>query len=296
MITNYNNYINENISNVNKEYTEKIYSLFVNNGYGKYIINFNNPRLKLMNVSIEFVNKDKLSYFDDNDTEIENLFGNYILSNVCLYFSGFSLDELKSKISHELNHIQEYYDKLLNDKLKSTHNIINHSLQIIRDDNKFFGIFCDIIYNTTDDELNSKLNEIYYFLKDFKNENKDELRKELINSKVYSKIEEIKELNFEKLAYGLINKTSTNEMVELINKFNKLFLDELKNKKVRHIKTYNFLKNKVFNDKDTIEYFNKWESIIKNKFNKWDLKLDRIIEQVIIDLKSNENYININYG
>ena len=89
-----NDYINEYISDVNKEYTEKIYSLFVNNGYGKYVINFNNPRLKLMDVSIIFDNKDKKSYFDDKNIKLKDFFGDKILSDVSIYFSGFSLNNL----------------------------------------------------------------------------------------------------------------------------------------------------------------------------------------------------------
>jgi hypothetical protein len=56
MITKYDNFINEHISSVNKEYTKIIYQLFEKNSYGKYTINLKNNRLKLLNCTICFEN------------------------------------------------------------------------------------------------------------------------------------------------------------------------------------------------------------------------------------------------
>lgn len=295
MLKDFNNYIVENISDVNKEYTNKIYQLFVEQGYGTYIVNFNNSRLKLMNVKITFKkNENKKCYFDDKNASLKDFFGMKVLSDVYLYFGGFNIKELKANISHEINHIQEYYDKLIVRKNKSIHNILNHTIQQFRNKNKYFDVFIDIIYNTTDDELNNKINEIYFYLNNLNSIRKLELQKSLNNCNVYNKIKEIENLNFEKLSYGLINKIGEKEMINLINEFNKLFLLELKIQEKRNTKTYKFLKKKIFNNNDIVDYFNIWENVIKNKFDKWHYKIDKIINQVIFDKNSNERYINVN--
>lgn len=293
----YEEYINESISNVNKEYTDKIYNLFVDKGYGEYKINLSNKRLPLHKVTIIFENnkREKRCYVDDTNKLIEEFFGVMALNNMVLYFSNFELIELKECISHEINHIQETYDKLIKNRPKSIHDIINHTIQQIRDKNKEFDVFCDIIYNTTDNELNSKLNEIYYKLKSFKTENKVILKSELYNCSSVKKIKEIENLDFKSLSYGIINKISVIKTCDLINKFNKLYTEELKIQKIRNIKTYNFLSYKVFTSDDIIDYFLKWEIIIKNKFEKWFNKVDFMIEKTITDTKFNETaFLNIN--
>jgi len=42
----YKEFLNEKVSDVNKEYTDKIYNI-LNDGYGRYNINLLNPRLPI---------------------------------------------------------------------------------------------------------------------------------------------------------------------------------------------------------------------------------------------------------
>ena len=301
---------------LNKLYVEKIYNLFESNGYGQYKINLSNEKLPLLNLFVTFEknNKEKYSYFDNNDCKINDDFGNKLLEDCKLYFSNFKIEELKSEIGHEINHIQEYYNKLLksyvevkqnkkinniHDKInnneirfkKSIHDIINSSLRDIRNKNKDFDIFLDIIYNTTDNELNSKIPEIYYYLKSFKSEDISILRTKLQNYSTYRRLKEIDNINFKKLSYGMINKINRDELCDLINIFNKIYIQKLNKENISNIDTYVFLNDKIFNIEDIINYFLNWEKLIKNKFNKWYNKVDNIIKKVIIDLKNNENNI-----
>lgn len=99
------------------------------------------------------------------------------------YFpTNISQIDIKQEISHEIGHIQEYYDKLLRkyenpnkDNKESNHIIVNKILQDIRDKNKDFFIFCDIIYNTTSYELNEKISSLYQYLKSFDIKDKEQL-------------------------------------------------------------------------------------------------------------------------
>jgi len=302
--TKFEDFVNENISNANKEFTNKIYDLFIENGYGEYKLNFNNNRLKLIDATIKFENNngEKLCYFDEKIPKIENYFDNLIMKDVYLYFSNFNINSLKEEISHETVHVQEMYDKLIFEELNSikktsTHNIINYTIQKMRNKNKYFDVFLDIIYRTTDNELNCKLNEIYFYLKKYKSEDKKFLKEKLKKSEVYNTIEEIENLDFKKLSFGLLNSTGVINLSNCINEFNKLYFEELTNLKSRNIKTYNFLKYKVYTNNDVIKYFEYWEEIIKNKFEKFYNKLDSIIEKVITDIHFNENnsnYLNVN--
>lgn len=289
---NYEEYIKESISNVNKEYTEKLYHLFINKGYGVYKINLSNKQLPLYNLVVSFKTdgKEKECLFNENLVKLKDFFGVIVLEKAQISFKNFDIKTLKEDISHEIGHVQECFDKLIKNKSKSTHDIINHTIQQIRNKNENFDVFCDIIYNTTDNELNNKLNQIYYYLKDYKSVNKKFLKQELENNKTFKKIKEIQELEFEKLSYGLLNLVNTHDICDLINEFNKLYLNELIEQKVRNIKTYNFLNYKVFTNEDVTNYFLKWESLIKSKFEKWFKKLEQMIDKVITDITFNENY------
>jgi len=300
MITKYDNFINEHISFVNKEYTKIIYQLFEKNGYGKYTINLKNNRLKLLNCTICFENNGGLKkcYFDESNVYIEDLFGNLVMSNAYLYFSNFDISTFMEDISHEIGHMQERYDKLLDKSLnkngESTHNIINYTIQKMRNKNTYFDVFLDIIYRTTDNELNSKMNEIYFYLKKYDTIDMNLLKKELLDCIPYKTIKEIESLDFINLSYGLINKAGVSDLTMYINEFNTLYFSELKKNNTRNIKTYNFLKNKIYSDNDIINYFTTWENIIKKKFEKFHNKLKKIISQVISDIHFDESYININ--
>jgi hypothetical protein len=154
--------------------------------------------------------------------------------------------------------------------------------------------FLYIIYRTTDNELNSKMNEIYFYLKKYDTIDMNLLKKELLDCIPYKTIKEIESLDFINLSYGLINKAGVSDLTMYINEFNTLYFSELKKNNTRNIKTYNFLKNKIYSENDIINYFTTWENIIKNKFEKFHNKLKKIISQVISDIHFDESYININ--
>jgi predicted MarR family transcription regulator len=67
------------------------------------------------------------------------------MSNAYLYFSNFDISTFMEDISHEIGHMQERYDKLLDKSLnkngESTHNIINYTIQKMRNKNTYFDVF-----------------------------------------------------------------------------------------------------------------------------------------------------------
>ena len=276
----YINFLKESVSILNKEYTQKIFEVFEKNGYGTYKINLSNRKLPLSNVLITFgKNSGKTySYFNSINSKIIDMYGVDVLDNCELVFLNFI--DLKKEISHEINHIQEYYNKLE----KSTHDILNMSIRKLRNKNQDFDVFLDIIYNTTDNELNAKIPELYHYLKKFNTTDITELKDKLEMCDTYSKIKEISDLDFKKLSNHLIDVIGSDKLIDYINDFNKMYIEKLKEEKTRNIKTYNFLKYTVV---DIQEYFLKWEKIIKDKFLKWFKKVNNMIGQISLDIKSN---------
>lgn len=281
----YFNYLKESISLLNKEYTEKIFEIFEKNSYGTYKINLSSKKLPLSNILITFKKDDgeKYSFFNSSNSNIIDMFGTDVLDNCELVFLNFV--DLKKEISHEINHIQEYYDKLIQNK-NSTHDILNISIRKLRKKNQDFEVFLDIVYNTTDNEFNAKIPELYHYLKKFNTINIIELKDKLELSETYSKMKEISNLDFKKLSNHLIDVIGSNKLIDYINEFNKLYMEKLREEEMRNIKTYKFLNYIV--DVDRIEeYFLKWEKIIKYKFSKWFKKINNMLGQVSIDIKTN---------
>jgi hypothetical protein len=300
MIYTYNDFLLLEIySDVNKQYTEDILNLY-NNGHDFSTIDLNNIRLPLKNISIMFFksNKKKSLVIKDKGFIKDKFLNNIILK---FYFpTNISQIDIKQEISHEIGHIQEYYDKLLRkdenlnkDNKESNHIIINKILQDIRDKNKDFFIFCDIIYNTTSDELNEKISSLYQYLKSFDIKDKDQLSLKYKSSNIGKKIEEIKKLDFiklcDKIQFNINNDSNVNNkkiLFELINDFNESYM----NSDINHI--YSFMNNKI--DPNNIEqYFKDWSKVILKNIQKFEKKINYLIVKVITDIHHNENYDNM---
>jgi len=297
MIYTYNDFLLLEIySDVNKQYTEEILNIY-NNGQSFSTINLNNIRLPLKNISIMFFESKKIKsvVVKDNGIIKDNFLNNIVLK---FYFpTNISQIDIKKEISHEIGHIQEFYDKLIRkyenpskDYKESNHIVINNILQDIRDKNKDFFIFCDIIYNTTSDELNEKISSLYHYLKSFDIIDKAVLLSKYKSSNIGKKIEEIKNLNFVKLCDKIqlninIDSNVNNKKIlfDLINEFN----DRYMNSDINHI--YSFMDNKI--DINNIEqYFKDWRKVILNNIEKFEKKLNDLIIKVITDVHHNENY------
>jgi len=293
----------ETYSEVNKQYTEEILKIFNNDEKFK-TINLNHIRLPLKNLSIMFFeNKNKKSITKSEGSYLNN----NILNNVILKFyfpNNISQLEIKEEISHEIGHIQEIYDKLIrkkehpeNDYKESNHIIINKKLRDIRDKNKDFFVFCDIIYNTTSDELNQKVTSLYHYLKSFDIKDKKFLYNKYKISDIGKNIEEIKNIDFSLLHNKIQSNILKDDNVEnkkllfdLINEFN----DKYNKSDIKHI--YKFTKEKI--DETNIDYyFNEWKKVILNNIKTFEKLLDEQIIKVITDLHHNEDldYYDVNY-
>ena len=297
MIYTYNDFLLLEIySDVNKQYTEDILNLY-NNGHDFSTIDLNNIRLPLKNISIMFFKSNKKKSLVIKD---KGFIKDKFLNNIILKFyipTNISQIDIKQEISHEIGHIQEYYDKLLrkdeNPNKESNHIIINKILQDIRDKNKDFFIFCDIIYNTTSDELNEKISSLYQYLKSFDIKDKDQLLLKYKSSNIGKKIEEIKKLDFiklcDKIQFNINNDSNVNNkkiLFESINDFNVRYMSS----DINHI--YSFMNNKI--DPNNIEkYFKDWRKVILKNIQKFEKKINDLIVKVITDILHNENYDNM---
>jgi len=291
--------INERISQTNKSYVEQIYNLFMKNGYGEYTITLLDTRLKIKNAKVIFKKSGGLKKSSFNE-DVVSLDRDDYMTNCVFVFDNFN--ELKIEISHEIGHAQEKYDKLLKNKnyntnTISTHNIINYVIQKMRGDNVDFDVFLDILYRTTDNELNTLHNEIYIYLKSTNIIDREELIKKVEEYTPYQTLKEIESLDFKNLATYTLNKNGLVKTKNLINDFNNNYFSLMKQRSVRNIKTYNFLKYKKTNSTQIIKYYEKWKEIIIKKLEKFDKKVVDDINNVIFDVSNEikETFLHIDY-
>jgi len=238
------------------------------------------PELSTINkISIEVNNikKDYHSVF-----LVKSGAGNDILNNLLIKFDLPLIEDIDHYylieiVSHELTHLYEFYNIVINNKKLPLYNNIKKALiQTISQDNfDIFSYFRNIVYLTLDNELNARVAQTYQLLK-FKNiKDKPQLFNILKTTHIWKKYKEIDNFNTKSYTNYLIEILGINLTCILINEFNK----ELKNNFIN----FSFITN-VSNENEIIEYFNNWNKRFKYKLKKHILKLNKVIDEVVADL------------
>ena len=288
MILTYYEYINENrgISNfikklstivsgsVFKEY-EKLSDNDVQSFNIKLDIDFEEiSQIKQLNINIKMDRSDYHSKF--------YILGDNLLKDLCLEFDlpqrskldHFYLHEL---IVHELTHLYEYYNIVINQRIFPLYDRIKKTLirTIKQDEFDVFSYFRNLAYLTLDNELNARVAQTYQLLM-FKNiKDKDQLFNMLKTTHIWKKYKEIDNFNPKKYTSDLIEFIGIDFTKILINKFN----DELKYNSIN----FEFIKD-VDTEGDIIKYFNSWNKRFKYKSKKHLYKLNNVIDEVIKDI------------
>ena len=139
---------------------------------------------------------------------------------------------MKIDISHELTHLLKFYNEKLKNSInedKNDKNILvayNKLLKIKsslitaiivnKDFSKHIGEFSNYMYWCFDDELNSKISELYTHFKNSNIKNVDDIEKSFEDSDVYYKLNKIQTFDMN----DFINNFDHNQYDELINFFN----------------------------------------------------------------------------
>jgi len=206
------------------------------------------------------------------------------LLNLCLEFdlptkSNLDYFYLHELIIHELTHLYEYYNIVINQREFPLYNKIKKSLirTIKQDEFDVFSYFRNLVYLTLDNELNARVAQTYQLLKYEKIKDKEQLLNILKTKHIWKKYKEIDNFNPKKYTSDLIQFIGIDFTKILINIFN----NELINNSVN----FTFIKN-VDNESDILKYFNNWNKRFKIKLRKHLFKLDKVIDEVIKDYKT----------
>ena len=280
------------ISDSLKNYPDFIYKNYLNNKYGlKTDIFIDN--LKVKNLTFTFTKEESCI-----DTRLSKLFGD-LLDYVIINIKVNDEKQMKIDISHELTHLIKFYNEKLsinennddkkilsayNKTLKIKSSLIT-SIIVNKDFSKNLGEFTNYMYWCFDDELNSKISELYTHFKNSNIKNDQEMEKSFEESNVYYKLNKIQTFDVD----NFINSFDTKQYEELISFFNDfvscLNMQKIKlNFKLKDILTIDDLKNFLIHLKKYIEP-KIYKHYRKIKGIKLEFKEDSKFESVEFELK-----------
>lgn len=234
------------------------------------------PGVNNISIEIKNINKDYHSAFYVKNID-DNILNRLIISFDIPLKEDIDHNYLIEIVSHELTHLYEFYNIVINGRKLPLYNSIKKSIiqTISQDRFDIFSYFRNLVYLTLDNELNARVTQTYQLLKFKKIKEKEQLFNILKTTHIWKKYKEIESFNPKKYTSDLIEILGIYLSCILINEFNA----ELK-KNV----SFSFVKE-VNNELDIITYFNNWNKRFKYKLKKHLLKLNRVIDEVIKDLK-----------
>lgn len=283
MILTYYEYINESrgISN----FIKKLSTIISGRIFKELENNSNSYNIE---IPIDFIEIDKIKSLSIKIVMIQRNYhckfyniGNSKLNDLVLEFdlpnkSDLNYYYLHELIVHELTHLYEYYNIVTNEMEFPLYDRIKKSLikTIKQDDFDIFSYFRNLVYLSLDNELNARVSQTYQLLSFYKIDDKEKLNNILKTTHIWKKYKEIDNFNPKKYTSDLIEILGIDFTKILINDFN----TELKNNSI----DFTFIKN-VDNEEDIIKYFNNWKKRFRYKLKKHIYKLDKIIDEVILD-------------
>lgn len=269
------------ISNIIKIYSEIIYNNFVDSDNKIIYLDLTDESFPLYNIKLNIIFENRIDFYAKFEP-INYTFSNNILRNINLYFFvpiGTDNHIIKSKISHELTHVLEFYNLVKNQRDLPTH--VNLQ-KIITNFNKIdtpLNDFTYFIYLSLNNELNARVSEAYHFLMNFNNKDKNFLEEKIKESESWKKYEELDSFNADYFYNYMIEKISESALIELVKYLN--------NQMIKNNYNLNFIDSNL----PLVDYFKNWENIFKSKCIKNKKKLLSIIDEVIKDQKNmNEKY------
>ena len=289
------------ISNINKEYTNFFTQYFLQLNYGEFTIEDNdNQDLPLYNCLLKIQKGDTYAKFNPEHSFLVKDNNKYKLYNVTFLIQIDNDSDtylLKELITHELTHCIEFYniskwnnENKINNKVVQIYpkhlSIKNAYTNIDVDEKHIFQNFKYLIYLTLDDEYNSRVSQLYQYLKSFNTTNENILSEKLKTSKSYLAYLKIENFNAEYFVDEMINKIGFESTAKITKELN----NQLRENNIDKLTSYNFINNEIINKEQLIEHYKKWEKMFKSKNKKHLELLYRIIKEVINDNPLKEAY------
>jgi hypothetical protein len=296
-------FINESkgISEINKIYTDYFVEYYIQLGYGEFVIEDNvDQRLPLMNCLLNIKKGETHALFDPTESFLKKEDEDFYLYNIIFTININNKDDiwlLKELMSHELNHCIEYYNiskwnerNKINDEvyeIRPKHLSIKKSFTKINvEPNNPFSFFKHLVYLSLDSEYNSRVSQIFQYLKSFNSKDKEFLKDKIKDSKSYDAYLQIENFNTGDFIKNCVDKIGLIGIIKITKDLN----DQLKNNNINKLVSYNFIKDDVIEYKDLINYYRKWEKLFKYKNKKYIENLYRMIDVVIDENGLREGY------
>jgi len=295
-------FVNERkgISDINEIYTDFFIGYYIQLGYGEFTIeDIDDQRLPLMN-SLMIIQRGKISaLFDPTESLLRKINDKYYLYNVIftININDEDIYLLKELISHELTHCIEYYnvskwnyDNKINHKvyeIKPKHLSIKKSITSINIElDNPFSYFKHLVYLSLDSEYNSRVSQLYQFLKSFNSKDEIFLKNKIKESKSYNAYLQLEKFNVDDFIKKCINKIGLMGIVKITKDLN----NQLKNNNINKLVSYNFINDNVIDSDDLVNYYRKWDKLFKFKNKRYIENLYRMVEVIIDDTGLREGY------
>jgi len=261
------------ISNTIKIFTNIIYNKLQKN-VNDYVIDIDENDIKLKNLKIILKDTEELTYYSNctfGDFKNNMLIDSEIF--IKFNFNNWNENEIKRIITHELIHIYEIYKRIMSKSKIGLQWKLIKRIQEIRNKynaDDFIHDLCLLIYYTSDQELNAIVAQVYPILYSLDSYDKTILYDELLKTKSYEILSIMKNFNYKN--YKIDYSRLIDFFIELnsVIDANKIFI------------LFNIPKN--IKDCDVI--LNKYQKLFYKKYIYLEEKLNKIIEEVIIDVKT----------
>jgi hypothetical protein len=155
---------------------------------------------------------------------------------------------------------------------------VRKSINNINFDNDW-NILKSLIYLSLDTEYNSRVSQLYQFLIDLKSKDKEYLLSNLLTNETYKSYNYLNEFNPENFLIRLKLTIGEKAIIEEINKLN----EELIRNNVNQLSGYEFIK--IVDLNNIKNYLESWNKLFKQKNRKHLEKINKIIDEVILDVK-----------
>ena len=240
------------INNKNKDYIDKIFHLFIKNGYGRHITN-----LFEQNIIINFIKNDNYdSSFYSSNKNLELSFNLPV---------DYKEVEFKQIISHELNHLVEILNIHIKKYRYPKYNLIKKSLLEYNPKSIFGEFFKHLIYKTLDNEINAVVAQTYSYLKSFNSYDEIFLKSKLEEYSKTIEYKKIKNINLNKfISDAILNSSELKELNKLFLKYN---VDGF----------YNF----IVEIDNTSKWIKNWYKIIQSNCDKLLKKQPKLIKEIL---------------
>jgi hypothetical protein len=178
-------------------------------------------------------------------------------------------EELKEHIkyffSHELHHLLDYYKK----NFQTTNSrIVNQINKLYVPHNNYITNFSNLVYLSLPEEINARVNELYFKMVKYKKESPAEILKKIKNTKQWEDSEKL--LNFK--SSEILENVEHEELQNFITSFNRNIEKKLELSPTQFGLVY---------PTEPARFFKKWEKIFKTAGKKLQDKLNKIIFEVM---------------